>query len=219
MADKALTRVLAAAIVAVAAGALRADSLAEAARRAGIEPETAAAQGDQGLAIGSDARTGERVVAVFRRGPNGSWAIGRRWRLCAGQEAASPGGPPAIQDSAAPAAGPVAMPPPRELSDGFVRSIQDELRRRARQSDAGDGEKIQGNAAYLKDLVQDIGWIDIRRFGVPASCNAVRIVLKSGDRAFLAAALPKMERDLKNSDEGRECYEAAEQALAKMYEH
>lgn len=227
MADKSLTRVLAAAIIVVAAGALRADSLSEAARRAGIEADTAAAQGDQGIALGADSRTGERVVAVFRRAPDGSWSMDRRWLLCGGPQtpspesravsSESPAPPPAAPPAAAaapvaPSSGPIAMPPPRGLSDGYVRSLQDELRRRARQSAAGDAEEARRNGAYLRDLVQDIGWIDMRRFGVPASCDAARIAIGSGDRELLAAALPKMEKDLKNSEDGRECYEQARKA-------
>lgn len=218
---------VAAALLGAAAGFARGETVAEAARRAGIVAQTAAVENDVAIVIGSDSTTGQGAVAVFRRGADGAWSLEKRDALCGGSGAAAappaaappaesvpppPARPAAAPPSQPPAVQvPLAFPPPHGVSDGLARQVQDELRRRARQS-ADGGEKAARNGEYLKALAGDLGWIDIRRFGVKAACDAARIAVASGDRALLSAAMPWIEKDLRNSEEGQACYEAAEKA-------
>ena len=223
---------LAAALLGTAAAFVLGETVADAARRAGIVVQSAAAENDLAIVIGSDSATGQGAVAVFHRGADGAWSLERREAICgtgAAGEASSPASAPAVVAPAAEAAPPprarpaappaieasLAFPPPHGVSDGLARQIHDELRRRARQS-AGGGEKAARNGEYLKALAGDLGWIDTRRFGVEAACDAARIAVASGDRALLTAAMPWMEKDLRNSEEGHDCYEAAEKAYREL---
>jgi hypothetical protein len=53
------------------------------------------------------------------------------------------------------------------------------------------------NTAWLRELVQEIGWIDAERFGSDASNAAFLLVQHSGDLALMQAALPWVEADWK----------------------
>lgn len=60
------------------------------------------------------------------------------------------------------------------------------------------GEVDADNFSYLKELVREVGWIDVKRFGKPASWAAVLIAKHSSDPCLLQAALPLVERDLRS---------------------
>ena len=94
----------------------------------------------------------------------------------------------------------------QDLPAEKVKAVQEELARRQqtdqevrtdpeKQGDMGtvDGE----NTARLVELVQEVGWIDVSRFGKEASTAAFLIVQHSGNRPLMAAALPEIEKDLK----------------------
>jgi len=53
------------------------------------------------------------------------------------------------------------------------------------------------NTAYVKKLIEEVGWIDGRRFGKEASNTAFLIVQHSGDLRLMLTALPEIEKDVK----------------------
>jgi hypothetical protein len=60
-----------------------------------------------------------------------------------------------------------------------------------------------------------VGWIDVTRFGVTASCNAAFIVERSGDPALIKSAVPWM-KDLQSNEESVACYAGALAAYEKL---
>jgi len=54
------------------------------------------------------------------------------------------------------------------------------------------------NVEYLVRLIQEIGWIDVERFGAEASYSAGVIVLHSGDPLLMQAVLPEIMKDCDN---------------------
>lgn len=71
-------------------------------------------------------------------------------------------------------------------------------------------EKVEAveaeNARFLRDLVRQIGWIDVERFGMDASCDAAIIAQHRADLSLMLAALPILERELKGNPEGTQVY-------------
>ena len=53
------------------------------------------------------------------------------------------------------------------------------------------------NTKYLRTLVQDLGWIDAKRFGRRTATDAFLIVQHSGDLRLMQGALPEIEKDMK----------------------
>ena len=131
-----------------------------------------------------------RFLSVWKRAPEGGWKVSRDLWM----ESGAPAAPIAVPaPGAAPASAAAAVPPPpadvvpipdaRSLSDGFIRNIQDDLKstvRRLRSLENGDPEKRRKAAAKadreLQTVIRDVGWIDVGRFGVAASCNAAYVV-------------------------------------------
>jgi hypothetical protein len=118
----------------------------------------------------------------------------------------------------------LSIPDPRPLSDGYVRTIGDQLRARAgkiRALEASHADEPTRHAAIrradreLQTLIRDVGWIDVNRFGVPTSCNAAFIVERSGDPALIKSAVPWM-KDLQSNEEGVACYTSALAAYEKL---
>jgi hypothetical protein len=118
----------------------------------------------------------------------------------------------------------ISIPDPRPLSDGYVRTIGDQLRARAgkiRALEASHADEPTRVAAIrradreLQTLIRDVGWIDVTRFGVPTSCNAAFIVERSGDPALIKSAVPWM-KDLQSNEEGVACYTSALAAYEKL---
>lgn len=77
------------------------------------------------------------------------------------------------------------------------RVIEDQAVRTqpARQADMSKVDK--DNTGALRALVQEIGWIDAGRFGRDTSSHAFLIVQHSGDLRLMQAALPLIEKDMK----------------------
>jgi hypothetical protein len=87
-----------------------------------------------------------------------------------------------------------------------VKAVQAELAKRieedqavrkdpARQKDmaAVDGD----NTTWLRALVLDVGWIDVKRFGRETASKAFLIVQHSGDLRLMQGALPEIEKDMR----------------------
>jgi hypothetical protein len=109
---------------------------------------------------------------------------------------------------------PPPMPEPKPLALGAWRDLDAEdvaeiqgqltLRRTLDQAVRRDPDRrpeMAGvdadNTAYLKAVVTDVGWIDVKRFGRPAANAAFLLVQHSGDRPLMLAALPEIEKDVR----------------------
>lgn len=126
-----------------------------------------------------------------------------------------PGPPPGLQHQ------PVPIPPPRPLPPELVEAIQREIRYRFRDDMRAEME-VHGtelgtsaapppedpiarmrlldttsqNRAYIRSIVQEVGWIDATRFGYATSNSAALMIQHSGDRLLMEAALPWIKRDV-----------------------
>ncbi len=87
-----------------------------------------------------------------------------------------------------------------------IAALQAELAKRreidqAVRTDAARHAEMEGvdrdNTAWLAALVQEIGWIDVERFGKESAGAAFLIVQHSGDLPLMSAALPAIERDVR----------------------
>lgn len=92
------------------------------------------------------------------------------------------------------------------LDTSRIISIREDLARRndkdqkARQTGASSDQIAaiaKENADYLKDLLQDVGWINVDRFGVDAAFDAALIAKHSRDLRIMLSALPHIEHDFK----------------------
>lgn len=216
-------RLLALGLFAFLSHAVSAESLADAAARAGLLVESQAAGPEVGIVIGTDASTKERLVAVFRRTDAGAWRIERRDPICDASAAAAPTWSANLATVEASLAaqgqnGPLSIPAGRSLSDGTVRSTQDEVRSWARRmrSDKTPSDIYRKIQKPFEALVSDIGWIDAERFGIRTACDAASIVEGSGSRRLMEGALPIMEKTLKNAEGGEACYARALEAYQKL---
>jgi hypothetical protein len=92
------------------------------------------------------------------------------------------------------------------LPDARIHSIQAELKRRgeldqrvrtdpSQQKDMANVDA--GNTAFLVDLVREVGWIDVERFGAASAQHAFLIVQHSGKIPLMLAALSPIEQDVK----------------------
>lgn len=94
----------------------------------------------------------------------------------------------------------------REVTSDEVGKIRDELARRREVDQAvrrdrsrrGEMAKVDAdNTAYIKELVKDVGWIDVARFGRGSADAAFLLVQHSGDLPLMLAALPAIEKDVR----------------------
>jgi len=101
---------------------------------------------------------------------------------------------------------PLKLGTPKTPAPDKVKAIQAELAKRmvedqavrsdaARKQDMGTVDA--DNTKYLRGLVQDLGWIDVKRFGRDAATAAFLIVQHSNDLRLMQAALPEIEKDLR----------------------
>lgn len=60
-------------------------------------------------------------------------------------------------------------------------------------------EVDQDNVAFLKELIQEVGWIDAPRFGEEASKAAWFIVQHSGDLALMKTVLPLIKEEVQET--------------------
>jgi len=196
--------------------------------------ETALGSATEGGALSSI-----RVV-FWERQADGAWKIRRE--IVAGDAPAAAGegradSPPSSAPEAparavspgkaagvsSPAEEVLAIPDARSLSDGFVRTVGEQLRSRAariRSADASGSPEARRAAVdradrELRKLVRDIGWIDVNRFGTAASCDAALIVAESRDAPLIRAAVPLMN-DLESNPESSGCERAAREALRAL---
>jgi len=91
------------------------------------------------------------------------------------------------------------------LPKARIQSVQEDLARRAKldqqvRTDAGKRDKMAkvdaDNTESLVKLVQEVGWIDVERFGAPTSNNAFLIVQHSMHVPLMLAVLPRIEKDV-----------------------
>jgi hypothetical protein len=172
-----------------------------------------------------------RYFSVWKRQSDGSWKVGSGlWSngtAASGYPEPAPPSPPVPEAIPASAASRspdfVPIPDPRSLSDGFVRTIQDNLNSTAHhlRSLAGSNSEKRRKAAARADrdlqvVIRDVGWIDVGRFGVATSCDAAYVVSQSGDAALMRSALPLMERDLNNSENDPACYRGVVEAYQAL---
>lgn len=82
------------------------------------------------------------------------------------------------------------------------RLLRDQAAIKTASGNAGPAsDVIVENREYLKALIQELGWIDIHRFGGEASGNAIVLVKHSQDLSLMMGILPFVEKDFKGQDE------------------
>ncbi|HEY0553279.1 MAG TPA: DUF6624 domain-containing protein [Thermoanaerobaculia bacterium] len=95
---------------------------------------------------------------------------------------------------------------PRERVLAIAKEIHERLLRDQAAIKGANGKAGPGNAVivenreYLKALIQEVGWIDIHRFGDEASGNAIVLAKHSRDLSLLMGILPFVERDFSGQD-------------------
>lgn len=97
---------------------------------------------------------------------------------------------------------------PRERVLAISQEVYDRMRRDQEEIKATkDGNLLPAsdtmiqNKEYLKSLIQELGWIDIHRFGEETSGNAIVMAKHSEDLSFMVGILPFVEKDLKSPHE------------------
>lgn len=90
-----------------------------------------------------------------------------------------------------------------ERRDAISKEIHERMLKdgaAARAGTFGPTSKIViENREYLKALIQELGWIDLHRFGPEGSGNAVVLAQHSGDLSLMLAILPFVEKEYKNA--------------------
>jgi len=56
-------------------------------------------------------------------------------------------------------------------------------------------DRYGDNGEYMRNLVQEVGWLDVRRFGYPSSHEAFFLVQHSWDLPLMLAVLPRIKED------------------------
>lgn len=101
---------------------------------------------------------------------------------------------------------PISISPRRPLSSERVAKIvkqladrmaEDQRLRKENQEPSQIATAVERNTAYLKGLVQEIGWIDVERFGADAAFDAAILAKHSRDLSLMLAALPHIEQDFR----------------------
>jgi hypothetical protein len=83
--------------------------------------------------------------------------------------------------------------------DMHERLLRDQAAIKSANGSAGPESKvIVENREYLKALIQELGWIDVHRFGNEASGNAIVLAKHSQDLALMMGILPFVEKDYRN---------------------
>lgn len=95
---------------------------------------------------------------------------------------------------------------PRERVLAITKEIHERLLRDQAAIKAANGKAgatnavIVENREYLKALIQEVGWVDIHRFGDEASGNAIVLAKHSRDLALIMGILPFVETDFSGQD-------------------
>lgn len=92
--------------------------------------------------------------------------------------------------------------------DERMERDQTALKKKLQQTaEPGEVERITvSNTAYLVELVQDVGWIDQKRFGLKTAHRAVILAQHSDYVPLALAALPYIEEDFKHAVDSPETY-------------
>lgn len=94
------------------------------------------------------------------------------------------------------------LPKERELAIG--KEIHERLLRDQAAIKAANGKAVSSlpviseNKEYLEHLIQEVGWIDVHRFGAEASGNAIVLAKHSRDLSLIMGILPFVEKDYKD---------------------
>lgn len=98
------------------------------------------------------------------------------------------------------------FPKPAAVTPAEVKSVEGELLGRVKNDQetlkdparrANRPAIMADNLRYLRDLTHRVGWIDIPRFGKNAASAAILIAKHGSDLLLMKAALPIVERDVK----------------------
>lgn len=98
------------------------------------------------------------------------------------------------------------LPEPRPVTPSEMKEVEEALLSRTRNDQnalkdpalkAKRGEIIADNLRFLRELTQKFGWIDIPRFGKNSASAAILIAKHGSDLLLMKAALPIVERDVK----------------------
>jgi hypothetical protein len=115
---------------------------------------------------------------------------------------------------------PLTLGPMQPLPPERVQAIQQELasHNEQEQKERRDKAIVTDNTDYLVKLVQEVGWIDVARFGEKASGQATIMIKHTGSLPFMIAVLPYVEKDLKYTGGGQTyavLYDSVQLALGK----
>jgi hypothetical protein len=114
-----------------------------------------------------------------------------------------------------PKPGPVPPPEAKAVEKELlsrVKNDQDALKDPAQK--AKRPEIMADNLRYLRDLTHRVGWIDIPRFGKSAASAAILIAKHGSDLLLMKAALPVVERDVKENGGSGEMFSVLYDELA-----
>lgn len=98
------------------------------------------------------------------------------------------------------------LPAPKPVSPSEVKEVEAALLGRARNDQnalkdpalkAKRGDIMADNLRFLRELTSRLGWIDIPRFGKDSASAAILIAKHGSDLLLMKAALPTVERDVK----------------------
>lgn len=101
---------------------------------------------------------------------------------------------------------------PREMPWEQRDAITREIHERMLKDDGMPGNSgptsrtVIENREYLKKLIHEIGWIDLRRFGKEGSGNAIILAQHSGELPLMVAILPFVEKEYKGAGDDSVMY-------------
>jgi hypothetical protein len=96
---------------------------------------------------------------------------------------------------------------PKERETAIANEIHERLLRDQKAIKSSGGKEtsvnpvVLDNREYLERLIQEVGWIDIQRFGAEASGNAIVLAKHSRDLSLIMGILPFVEKDFKGQSE------------------
>lgn len=108
---------------------------------------------------------------------------------------------------------PLPLGPAKPLPEAQTRAIQDEIITRFRQEQdilkdparkaVTYKEVVAANRQFLVNLIQEVGWIDVDRFGAQVACYATIMAKHTGDLRLMMTVLPHAERAFRDSGDGQ----------------
>jgi hypothetical protein len=96
--------------------------------------------------------------------------------------------------------------PPVPKDQPFLRPRYDPKVSWGEERDLRRVQVVSGNTKYLTELVSAVGWIDVPRFGYPASNAAFFLVQHSDNLPLMLAALPGIKEDVDAGRTGGDAY-------------